>query len=64
MYAVARGGLWFAGPGFGLLEWVMVLIFVGGAALAAYFGAALLLKTEELRSATSLLKGRVMGIAK
>jgi hypothetical protein len=42
----------------------VVLIFVGGAALAAYSGTALLLNTEELRSATSLLRERLMENAK
>jgi putative peptidoglycan lipid II flippase len=61
MYAVARGGLSLTGTGSGLVDRVAVLIFVGGAALAAYAGVALLLKTEEMRSATSLLRGRLMG---
>jgi hypothetical protein len=34
----------------------VVLIFVGGAALAAYFGTSLLLKVEELGSAATLLR--------
>jgi putative peptidoglycan lipid II flippase len=64
MYAVARGGLWLMGAGAGLVDNAVVLIFVGGAALAAYSGTALLLNTEELRSATSLLRERLMENAK
>jgi putative peptidoglycan lipid II flippase len=64
MYAVARGGLWIMGAGAEFTDSAVVLIFVGGAALAAYVGAALLLKTEELSSATSLLRGRLIGNAK
>jgi hypothetical protein len=64
MYAVARGGLSLTGTGSGLVDRVAVLLFVGGAALAAYAGVALLLKTEEMRSATSLLRGRFMGSEK
>jgi putative peptidoglycan lipid II flippase len=64
MYAVARVGIWLIGAGPGLADSAVVLVFVGGAALAAYVGAALLLKTEELSSATSLLRGRLIGNAK
>jgi Na+/melibiose symporter-like transporter len=58
MYAVARGGLWLMGAGTGFMNSAVILIFVGGAALAAYFGTSLLLKVEELGSTTTLLRKR------
>lgn len=64
MYVVARGGLWLGGPGTGALGRAAVLVLVGGAALAAYCGMALLLKTEELGSAASLLRRQPIGNAK
>jgi hypothetical protein len=54
-------GLSLTGTGSGLVDRVVILIFVGGAALAAYAGMALLLKTEEMSSAASLLRGQLMG---
>jgi hypothetical protein len=56
MYGVARGGLWLMGPGDGLVDSAVVLICVGGAALATYSGTSLLLKVEELGSAATLLR--------
>jgi putative peptidoglycan lipid II flippase len=58
MYAVARGSLWLIGAGPGLADRAVILIFVGGAALAAYFGTSLLLKVEELGSTITLLRKR------
>jgi putative peptidoglycan lipid II flippase len=58
MYSVARGGLWLAGPGGGALERATILVFVGGAALAAYCGVALLLRAEELGPTATLLRRR------
>jgi hypothetical protein len=40
------------------MDSVVVLIFVGGTALAAYFGTSFLLKVEELGSTTTLLRKR------
>jgi putative peptidoglycan lipid II flippase len=58
MYAVARGGLWLAGPGGEALKRATILVFVGGAALAAYCGVALLLRAEELGPTATLLRRR------
>jgi putative peptidoglycan lipid II flippase len=58
MYGVARGGLWLMGAGDGLVDSAVVLISVGGAALATYSGTSLLLKVEELGSAATLLRKR------
>jgi len=58
MYAVARGGVSLLGTGSVLIDRAALLVFVGGAALAAYLGAALLLKVEELGSITTLLRKR------
>jgi len=58
MYAVAQGGLLLTGMGSGTLDRATIITLVGGAAFAAYFGAALLLRTEELSSAATLLKHR------
>jgi putative peptidoglycan lipid II flippase len=58
MYAVAWGGMALMGVGSGPLERLLVLAVVGGASLAAYLGVALLLRTEELNSALTLLRRR------
>ncbi len=58
MYAVARGGLLLTGAGSGTLDRAVILALVGGAALAAYLGTALLLRTEEIGSAGALLRSR------
>ncbi len=58
MYAVARGGLLLTGAGSGTLDRAAILALVGGAALAAYLGTALLLRTEEIGSAGALLRSR------
>ena len=64
MYAVARVGLALTGAGSGLADRAVILISVGGVALAAYCGVALLLKTEELWSVASLLRRQPIGNAK
>jgi hypothetical protein len=58
MYVVARGGLLLVGAGSGFLERALVVSTVGAAALAAYLGVALLLKTEELSSTRALFGPR------
>jgi putative peptidoglycan lipid II flippase len=58
MYAVAWGGTAILGFGAGPLERALVIALVGGASLAAYLGAALLLKAEELKPAAALLRRR------
>lgn len=58
MYAVAWGGVEVLGAGSSTLEYAVVLAVVGTASLAAYLGAALLLRVEELRSAIDLLRRR------
>ena len=58
MYAVARGGLLLTGAGSGTLDRAVILALVGGGALAAYLGTALLLRTEEIGSAGALLRSR------
>jgi putative peptidoglycan lipid II flippase len=58
MYAVARIGVFFTGAGSGLLDRTGILLLVGGISLAVYLGVALLLRTEELGSAVSLLRHR------
>jgi len=58
MYAVAWGGTALLGVGSGPLERVLILVVVGSASLAAYLGAAILLKAEELRAAAALLRRR------
>jgi putative peptidoglycan lipid II flippase len=56
MYLVARLGLALLGPGSGSLDQALSLAVVGGTSLAAYLASALLLKTEELGTAVSLLR--------
>ena len=59
MYAVAWGGMALLGEGSNALERGGILIVAGGASLATYLGTAFLLKVEELKSATALLRRRV-----
>ena len=61
MYAVAWAGAAFLGTGTGNFDRAAILAVVGGTSLAAYLGAARLLKAEELEWAVSLLKKRVRG---
>ncbi len=58
MYAVAWGGTTLFGEVSGNPERLLVLACVGGASLAAYLGAAYLLRVEELRSAVALIQRR------
>lgn len=58
MYAVARLGLTLTGSGSNLLDRSLIIGVIGGAAVATYLGVAMLLRTEELRSAVSLLQKR------
>jgi putative peptidoglycan lipid II flippase len=57
MYLVARPGLALLGAGSGPLDQALILAAVGGTSLVAYLATALLLKTEELGTAVSLLRG-------
>ena len=57
MYLVARPGLALLGAGSGPLDQALNLAAVGGTSLVAYLATALLLKTEELGTAVSLLRG-------
>jgi putative peptidoglycan lipid II flippase len=61
MYAVARGATALAGEGSAALERALIVAFVGGASLAAYIGAAFLLKADELKPALALLRRRRAG---
>jgi putative peptidoglycan lipid II flippase len=56
MYAVAYSGLLIAGPGTGPANRAAILAVVGGAALAAFLAAALVLRVEELKTTASLLR--------
>lgn len=58
MYAVAQLGVGVFGTGAGFLERAAIVVGIGAAALAAYLGVALLLRTEELGYARSLLRRR------
>lgn len=58
MYAAARVGLFFTGAGSNLLGRSIILAAVGGASVVVYLGVAILLKTEELKSAVSLVRRR------
>jgi putative peptidoglycan lipid II flippase len=58
MYAVSRLGRALTGTGSRLVDRIVIIAVVGVASVAAYLGASLLLKTEELRSAVSLLQRR------
>ena len=58
MYAVAWGGTAIFGTGSDLLGRAFIVAAVGGASLAVYLGAALLLKTEELKPAVALFRRR------
>jgi len=64
MYFAAQLGLVLLGPGSGVFDRALILTTAGGASLAAYLGAASLLRTEELRLVVSLLRRRsAKGIA-
>ena len=57
-YLAARAGILLLGTGSGIFERTVVLVVAGGASLAVYLAAALLLKIEGLRPVVSALKGR------
>ncbi len=58
MYTVARGGLYLLGDGQDFTGRIVVLAAVGSASLAAYLGAAYLLRAEEIKPAALLLRRR------
>ena len=58
MYVVARFGVYLTGNGYSALDRALVLALVGGSSLIVYLGVAFLLRVEELRHVTSLLKAR------
>ncbi len=61
MYVVAWAGTALFGMGASFPERLLILAGIGGASLAAYLGAAYLLRVEELRSALVLLRRRKAG---
>jgi putative peptidoglycan lipid II flippase len=63
MYVVARVGTSLVGTGSDFTERLLVLVAVGGISLAVYIAVAFVLKTEELESATALLRRRSTGKA-
>ena len=58
MYAVASGGAALLGNGTSIPDRLLILALAGGVSLASYLAAALLLRTEELRSAVELFRSR------
>ena len=58
MYAVALAGTYLLGEGSDFAERLVVLVAVGGVSLAAYLGAAYLLRAEELKSVSGLFRRR------
>ena len=58
MYAVALAGTTLLGTGADFPERLLILVAVGTISLAAYLGAAFLLRTEELTSVARLLRRR------
>jgi putative peptidoglycan lipid II flippase len=63
MYVVARVGTSLVGAGSDFAERLLVLVAVGGVSLAAYVAVAFALRTEELESASALLRRRSAGKA-
>lgn len=59
MYAVAWAGTALLGTGSGPLERAAILAAVGSVSLAAYLGAAYVLKAEELAGAVAMLRRRL-----
>ena len=59
MYAVAWAGTAFLGTGAGNFGRAAVIAVVGGTSLAAYLGAAFLLKAEEVEWAAGLIRKRL-----
>jgi putative peptidoglycan lipid II flippase len=58
MYAAASGGMALLGMGTDTIERLLIVAVVGGISLAAYLGVAILLRTEELNAALTLLRQR------
>jgi putative peptidoglycan lipid II flippase len=58
MYAVALAGTSLLVTGSGFAGRLLVILIVGGASLAAYLGVAFVLRTEELKSVSALLRRR------
>jgi putative peptidoglycan lipid II flippase len=58
MYVVARFGLILTGSGSNLLNRSLIIGMIGGVAIVVYLGVSLALKTEELKSAASLVRRR------
>jgi len=58
MYAIASFGVSLTGSGTNALNRAMITAVVGGVSVAGYLGISVLLKTEELKSAVSLLRRR------
>lgn len=59
MYAVASLGTSALGEGSDTISYIFTLILVGTASVAAYLGAALVLRVEELRSAAAMIRQRL-----
>jgi len=59
MYAAAVAGTALLGAGTGLLNRLLIICVVGGLSVAVYLGCAYLLRAEELKSATGLLRRRM-----
>ncbi|CAN5684018.1 murein biosynthesis integral membrane protein MurJ [soil metagenome] len=59
MYAVSQAGTILLGTGAGALGRALIIVTVGGTSLAAYLGAAFLLKAEEISWAATLLRRRI-----
>ncbi len=63
LYGVARLGVYLTGTGTTTLGRAVILAGVGGISLSAYLGAALLLRSEELRPVAALLRRRTVPAA-
>lgn len=64
MYAAAEVMLRLVGEGSGLVERILILGIVGGVSVAIYLAVAFALRTEELRSALTLLRSRSVKAAR
>ena len=61
MYAVASTGTLLVGEGSKFADRLLILVTIGGTSLAVYIGVAFVLGTEELTSASALLRRRSTG---
>ncbi len=61
MYAVAWIGIAFLGSGAEAVERAVIIAIVGGTSMAAYLGAAFLLKAEEVEWAATRVRKRLRG---